>query len=125
IWVQRSHRTPHAEGGSREAENLDLLCDYHHVLYERGELRITGPPDAPVLADREGRPLGRRAPYPSRGTPRRRSKTPSAPGDGQARPLRERAGDLPSTPPDADGRAVAPIDGVADSGNGGRGGDGT
>ena len=47
IWLHRSHRVPHAEGGSREADGLDLLCGFHHALYEKGLLRITGPADDP------------------------------------------------------------------------------
>jgi hypothetical protein len=60
IWLQRSHRVAHANGGSREADNLDLLCAAHHVLYEDGEIRIVGPPDRPVVTDPAGRPLTRR-----------------------------------------------------------------
>ena len=68
IWVHRSHRVPHAEGGSREAGELDLLCDFHHVLYERGDIRITGPADAPAITDRDGRPLDVRDPFLSSGS---------------------------------------------------------
>jgi hypothetical protein len=62
-WVHRSHRVPHREGSSREADALDLLCDYHHALYERGMLRIEGPPDAPIFTDEHGRRLDERTPY--------------------------------------------------------------
>ena len=62
-WVHRSHRVPHREGSSREADALDLLCDYHHALYERGMLRIEGPPDAPIFSDEHGRRLDERTPY--------------------------------------------------------------
>jgi hypothetical protein len=40
-----------------------LLCDYHHTLYERGMLRIEGPPDAPVFLDETGRRLDERRPF--------------------------------------------------------------
>lgn len=63
FWVQRSHRVPHRDGSSREADALDLLCDYHHVLYERGMLRIEGPPDAPVFTDEHGRRIDERRPW--------------------------------------------------------------
>src|SRR5204862_2248683 len=63
MWVQRSHRTPHRLGGSREATNLDLLCDYHHFLYETGSMYIAGPADAPVFTDRYGTALSERTAY--------------------------------------------------------------
>src|SRR5439155_10575631 len=79
IWVHRSHRVPHAEGGSREAGQLDLLCDYHHVLYERGDICITGPAEAPVITSRDGRPLDERDPLIARGRPTAsREPTPPA-----------------------------------------------
>ena len=61
-WVQRSHRVPHRSGGSREAEQLDLLCDYHHHLYETGAILITGPADAPIITDAYGRNIDERRP---------------------------------------------------------------
>lgn len=65
-WVQRSHRVPHREGGSREAEQLDLLCDYHHRLYEAGLLRIEGPPSEPVFSDARGNRIDERHPFAGR-----------------------------------------------------------
>jgi hypothetical protein len=63
IWVERSHRVPHAWAGGCEARHLDLLCDMHHFLYELGRLRITGPADAPVITDPDGRPFDERVPW--------------------------------------------------------------
>jgi hypothetical protein len=63
FWLDRSHRVAHAQGGSREAENLDLLCDDHHMLYEIGMITITGPAAAPVVTDLEGRVLDGRIPF--------------------------------------------------------------
>ena len=63
FWVDLSHRKAHAAGGSREADNLDLLCPTHHFLYEEGDLRISGPPSEPVFMDRNGRVLTERNPF--------------------------------------------------------------
>jgi hypothetical protein len=61
-WVHRSHRVAHRDGGNREAAGLDLLCDYHHRLYEGGLMRIEGPADAPVFTDQNGRAIDGRIP---------------------------------------------------------------
>jgi hypothetical protein len=63
IWVEMSHRIAHAVGGSREARNIDQICDGHHDLFGAGLLRITGPPDAPHFTDRHGRSLHERWRY--------------------------------------------------------------
>ncbi len=60
MWLHRSHRVAHRDGGSREAHQLDLLCPYHHFLYETGCILITGPADAPIVTDYLGRPIDRR-----------------------------------------------------------------
>jgi hypothetical protein len=57
-FVHFSHRRPHRRGGSREADNLDLLCDRHHALFEQGLIRIEGTPDAPVFKTPLGRVVG-------------------------------------------------------------------
>jgi hypothetical protein len=57
IFLENSHRKAHAEGGSREVENLDRLCGDHHDLYHRGELRIEGTTDRPVFLTADGKPL--------------------------------------------------------------------
>lgn len=58
MFLHFSHRQAHREGGTREAENLDLLCGWHHTLYEIGFLIIEGPADDPVFKTRTGRVLG-------------------------------------------------------------------
>ena len=63
LWVHGSHRVAHRDGGSREADQLDLLCDWHHFLYEEGSLRITGPTDSPTITDKYGRPINERKPW--------------------------------------------------------------
>jgi hypothetical protein len=60
MWLHRSHRIPHRDGGSREAGQLDLLCPYHHFLYETDCIQITGPADAPIVTDSVGRPIDQR-----------------------------------------------------------------
>ena len=60
MWLHRSHRIPHRDGGSREAEQLDLLCPYHHFLYETDCIQISGPADAPIVTDGVGRPIDQR-----------------------------------------------------------------
>jgi hypothetical protein len=60
IFLENSHRVPHAEGGAREAKDLDRLCRTHHDLYERGLLRIEGPTDAPRFSTDDGRSLDSR-----------------------------------------------------------------
>jgi len=62
-WLHRSHRVPHRDGGDREAEQLDLLCDYHHRLYEAGLLRIEGPAAAPTFTDAIGNRIDERHPF--------------------------------------------------------------
>jgi hypothetical protein len=66
-FLHRSHRIPHRDGSGREAKDLDLLCDWHHFLYEIGELVITGPADHPEFRDRQGRLLSERRVYVLRG----------------------------------------------------------
>lgn len=79
FWVQRSHRVPHREGGSREAGQLDLLCDYHHRLYEAGLLRIDGTADAPVFTDARGNRIDERHPFAGdRGPPQESGTTPDS-----------------------------------------------
>ena len=58
LFLQFSHRRPHREGGSREEDNLDLLCGWHHMLYEQGVITIEGSADLPVFKTREGRVIG-------------------------------------------------------------------
>jgi hypothetical protein len=66
-FLHRSHRVPHRLGSGREVNDLDLLCDWHHFLYETGDLVITGPPENAEFRDREGRLLSERRVHPPRG----------------------------------------------------------
>ena len=58
LFLQFSHRKPHREGGSREEDNLDLLCGWHHMLYEQGVILIEGSTDLPVFRTKDGRVIG-------------------------------------------------------------------
>src|SRR6185503_17662461 len=57
VFLEFAHVVPHAAGGDREARNGLGLCHGHHVLYDRGLLRVEGPSDAPRFFDVEGRDL--------------------------------------------------------------------
>ncbi|WP_156690011.1 HNH endonuclease signature motif containing protein, partial [Mycobacterium sp. Marseille-P9652] len=53
-----AHHLKHWEdGGPTELTNLILLCPYHHRLHHRGELTISGTPDALVVTDSDGEVL--------------------------------------------------------------------
>jgi Domain of unknown function (DUF222)/HNH endonuclease len=53
-----AHHLQHWEdGGPTELANLVLVCPYHHRLHHRGDITITGPADALVVTDSDGRPL--------------------------------------------------------------------
>ncbi|ASX01611.1 HNH endonuclease signature motif containing protein [Mycobacterium intracellulare] len=45
------------DGGPTELANLVLVCPYHHRAHHRGDITITGPADALVVTDDDGRPL--------------------------------------------------------------------
>ena len=79
FWLQRSHRIPHRDGGSREADNLDLLCDTHHLMYELGQILISGPARAPTITRRDGRPLDARYEFDSFGSNSHRCHSESPP----------------------------------------------
>ena len=81
MWLHRSHRVAHRDGGNREAEQLDLLCPYHHFLYESGRIRINGPADAPVVTDAHGRPSTERRPWPDRAPSQRPRQPSTTPGE--------------------------------------------
>ncbi|WP_145009480.1 HNH endonuclease signature motif containing protein [Mycobacterium marseillense] len=53
-----AHHLRHWEdGGPTEMANLVLVCPYHHRLHHRGEITLTGPADALVVTDEDGRIL--------------------------------------------------------------------
>ena len=57
MFLEFSHRRSYCMGGDEEADNLDLLCSKHHLLYELGTLRIEGTTDDPIFKTAEGRIL--------------------------------------------------------------------
>jgi hypothetical protein len=66
----------HADGGSREPENLDLHCKCHHRMQERGQIRNDGTTDSPRFVNDRGESLHVRWLLRSRGPP------PPPPADG-------------------------------------------
>ena len=52
--LQLAHLDPHRAGGDREAGNIELLCPIHHLLFDRGLLRIEGTAENPVFRDAKG-----------------------------------------------------------------------
>jgi hypothetical protein len=93
IFLTLSHRKPHREGGSREADNLDLLCGWHHALYEQGRIFIEGSAAAPVIRTWDGRIIGGRT---------RPDAKESPPCDAQGPPKSGAPPDSESSPPTAD-----------------------
>jgi hypothetical protein len=60
-FVDRVHvHTRHCDGGSREADNLDLHCRAHHRMQEKGLIRNLGTTDEPHFVDASGRSLHKR-----------------------------------------------------------------
>jgi hypothetical protein len=57
IFLEMAHIVSHATGGSREADNLIILCSRHHAWYDAGYLWMTGSLDAPDFFDDEDRDL--------------------------------------------------------------------
>jgi hypothetical protein len=54
-FLELAHVEPHADGGSREADNLVRLCHTHHVLLDADALVITGWTDGrPQVRDARG-----------------------------------------------------------------------
>ena len=69
VFKNFSHRVAQCRGGGFEEENIDDLCTGCHDAYQRGDLRITGPPSAPIFTDRWGRRLDQRCPPPETSPP--------------------------------------------------------
>lgn len=59
IWLNFAHDHPHARNGSREADNLHLLCEWHHLLFDQKLMRIEGTPDRPVFKTSYGGEVGK------------------------------------------------------------------
>jgi hypothetical protein len=65
MFLELMHiRTPHAEGGAREVEDLAAGCSTHHVLLDAGVIRFVGYDEwqRPVFRTRGGRLLRRSPP---------------------------------------------------------------
>ena len=58
MFLEKAHLVPHASGGDREADNLVLLCSYHHFSFDKGYIRLVGTAAKPRFFDDEGRDLG-------------------------------------------------------------------
>lgn len=60
IFLDKAHIVPHAAGGSREIDNLVLLCSRHHFEFDIGAIQFAGTAAAPVFLDMYGRDLAKR-----------------------------------------------------------------
>lgn len=119
LFLELAHIIAHASGGSREADNLLLLCSAHHEMFDLGGMRLEGTATQPKFFDWRGRPMGERRPTAATGAriqphaPPRRSRSsnrsraaPTEPEDSNAR----RAEPAPSPP-----KEETPGGGPADS----------
>jgi hypothetical protein len=60
IWLDKTHEgVPHAEGGSREEEDLGSKCTGHHHLDQEGLISVERRDDEIVYVDMHGRRIGR------------------------------------------------------------------
>lgn len=81
IFLEKAHIVAHARGGDREADNLLLLCSWHHEELDAGWISMTGTATKPVFLDPQGRDLAKRFTvgfHGSRGAERRAPPDPSA-----------------------------------------------
>lgn len=60
LFLDFAHLVPHAVGGSREADNLLLLCSAHHLWFDMGSIRLAGTAAKPTFLDENGRDLTER-----------------------------------------------------------------
>jgi hypothetical protein len=60
LFLEHAHIHAHARGGSREADNLILLCSFHHDMFDSSGILFTGTAAQPVFLDRQGRDLAGR-----------------------------------------------------------------
>ena len=60
LFLEHAHIVAHASGGSREADNLVLLCSLHHLFLDTGYLRLAGTAAKPLFFDDRGRDFGAR-----------------------------------------------------------------
>jgi hypothetical protein len=60
MFLDKAHLEEHRCGGSREADNLLLLCSEHHFWFDMGYIRIAGTAAKPTFTDAQGRDLTQR-----------------------------------------------------------------
>jgi hypothetical protein len=60
LFLELAHVVPHASGGSREADNLILLCSSHHIMFDLGSFTLSGTAAQPVFLLKDGRDYGKR-----------------------------------------------------------------
>ena len=60
IFLEKAHIVAHASGGSREADNLILLCSLHHWMLDEGWIRLRGTASSPIFIDPQGRDIANR-----------------------------------------------------------------
>jgi hypothetical protein len=58
LFLQHAHVIAHAKRGSREVDNILLICTQHHTMFDRGIIRLSGTPKRWAFVDRLGRLLG-------------------------------------------------------------------
>ena len=56
-FIDNAHLFGHAEGGHREADNLQPLCGMHHAEHHAGLLIIEGTAENPIFKDAKGNVL--------------------------------------------------------------------
>jgi hypothetical protein len=64
IFLNFCHLHPHANGGSREEDNIFLGCETCHWLYDHGLITMTGTAENPVFRNANGELIGRPRPPP-------------------------------------------------------------
>jgi hypothetical protein len=64
VFLQIAHVVRHAQGGSRELDNVWLACTAHHTMFDAGHFRMVGRDEAgrARFLGLDARALGRRAP---------------------------------------------------------------
>ncbi|MHC5010176.1 MAG: hypothetical protein ACYTG6_04395 [Planctomycetota bacterium] len=72
VFLDRGHLQRHADGGSRESDNLILICSAHNQMMEKGFLFVRGTPEHPQFHDAAGRLLDRGGQSRKRAPPSRR-----------------------------------------------------
>lgn len=79
LFLELAHIIAHARGGSREADNLLLLCSAHHELFDLGGMTLEGTAIQPRFFDWRGRPMGERRSATTPGAPLQSNSRTAAP----------------------------------------------